>query len=76
MATKKSSKKQTSSTEKRPARRKKIMSLAEYEADRKTCEPSAPTTAPVGAGAKGPVEPAPKKRVAFQRRTWHIFPLA
>jgi hypothetical protein len=48
MTTKKSSKKQTSGTEKRPGKRKKIMSLAEYEADAKGSAPAAD----VGAGAK------------------------
>ncbi len=53
MTTKKSSKKQTSkSTEQRQAKRKKIMSLAEHEADRKAGEPAAPTAADVGAGSK------------------------
>jgi hypothetical protein len=35
-----------------PAKRKKIVSLAEYEADRKAGEPTAPATADVGAGLK------------------------
>ena len=60
MTTKKSSKKQTSSTEKRPAKRKKIMSLAEYEADAKGSAPAAD----VGAGPKraGKVAKPPKER--------------
>jgi len=45
-------------TEKRPARRKKIVSLAEYEADSKGKEKSAPG----GAGAKAATEPTPKTR--------------
>jgi hypothetical protein len=72
MTTKRSSKKQTSSTEKRPAKhpdgrphgRKKIVSLAEYEADRKANGTSAPTAADVGAGAKksGKADKPPKER--------------
>ena len=57
MTTKKSSKKQTSkSTEQRPAKRKKIVSLAEYEADSKGKEKSTPG----GAGAKAATEPTPR----------------
>ena len=48
MTTRKSSRKHASSAEKRPARRKKIVSLAEYEADAKGSAPAAD----VGAGAK------------------------
>ena len=59
MATKKSSKKQTtSSTEKRPAKRKKIVSLAQYEAEakaekaQKQAAPAAPTNGEVTLGSK------------------------
>jgi hypothetical protein len=53
MTTKKSSRKRTTGgTEKRPAKRKKIVSLAEYEADRTATGTSAPRAGEVGAGAK------------------------
>jgi hypothetical protein len=52
MTTKKSSRKQNSSTEKRPAKRKVITTLAVYVADAKAGAPAAPTAADVGAGAK------------------------
>ncbi|MFB3894595.1 MAG: winged helix-turn-helix domain-containing protein [Phycisphaerae bacterium] len=58
MTTKKSSKKQTSSTEKRPAKRKKIVSLAEYEADAKG---GAAATAE-GKPASGGKTPAKKRQ--------------
>jgi hypothetical protein len=75
MTTKKNSKKQIGSTEKRPAKRKKIVSLAEYEADRKAGEPSAPTTADVGAGLKRagkpgkPGKPAKARKPAAPRKS-------
>ena len=53
MTTKKSSRKRTTGgTEKRPAKRKKMVSLAEYEADAQAAGTSAPPAAHVGAGAK------------------------
>jgi hypothetical protein len=67
MTTKKSSKKQTSnSTEQRSAKRKKIVSLAEYEAE------AAKKPAPGGAGAKVGGKPpqnatTPKKRPTGER---------
>jgi hypothetical protein len=68
MTTKKSSKKQTSSTEKRPAKRKKIVSLAEYEAGskgkKKAKDDVAATVEAVEKGnlAEGITVPAAKKR--------------
>ena len=54
MTTKKSSKKQTSkSTEQRPAKRKKIVSLAQYEADAKRERPDTGVAATVDAVEKG-----------------------
>ncbi len=62
MTTKKSSTKQTKSAEQRPAKRKKIMSLAEYEADKKGGEaPAASTAAHVPPGSNKS-EPAKPKR--------------
>jgi hypothetical protein len=73
MTTKKSSKKQTSkSTEQRPAKRKKIVSLAEYEASRKAGETSAPTAAHVGASAKKSAKagkPAKERKPAAPRKS-------
>ena len=69
MTTKKSSRKQTSkSTEQHPVKRKKVMSLAEYEADAKG---SAPAT-DVGAGAKMSAKvgrPAKERRLAAPRKS-------
>lgn len=66
MSNKKTSKKQTKmSSDQRPAKRKKIVSLAEYEADRKTAT-AVPTTADVGAGSK---TPAKAKEPAKERKT-------
>ena len=66
MATKKSSRKQTSSAEKRLAKRKKIVSLAQYEANTKAGEPAAPPAADVGAGAK---KSAKAGQTAKERKT-------
>ena len=55
MATKKSSKKQAKATEQRPAKRKKIVSLAQYEAEskaQKQATPVTPTSADVTPGSK------------------------
>ena len=68
MTTKKSSKKQTCSTEKHPAKRKKIVSLAEYEADSKGSAPAAD----VGAGLKRagkPGKPAKERKPAAPRKS-------
>jgi hypothetical protein len=46
MATKKSTKKQTTQAQPRPAKRKKIVSLAQYEADAGTQESAAPPAQP------------------------------
>ena len=46
-----------SAAEPRPAKRKKIVSLAQYEAEAAAELQDAATAAPDGAGAKGPVEP-------------------
>jgi hypothetical protein len=65
MTTRKSKKKTSGNTsEKRPAKRKKIVSLAEYEADKKASAPVAPTTIDVGAGSKraGKADKPAKKR--------------
>jgi len=56
MTTKKISKKQINSTEKRPAKRRKIVSLAEYEADRTASGTAAPPAADVGPGSKKSVK--------------------
>ena len=61
MSTKKS-KKQTSSAEQRPAKRPKIMSLAEYEAGAKAEK----KTAPGGAGSKTPAK-LPKDATAAEK---------
>jgi len=64
MSSKKSSKKQTSSSiEQRPVKRKKIVTLAEYEAA------AAKQPAPGGAGAKTPTEPTPAAKAAKERPT-------
>jgi len=52
MTSTKSSKKRTSGTEKRPAKRKKIVSPAEYEAHAKAAAAGSEQTAHVGPGAK------------------------
>jgi hypothetical protein len=68
MTTKKSRKTRTSSTEKRQAKRKKIVSLAEYEADAKGSAPAAD----VGAGAKRAAkagEPAKERKRAAPRKS-------
>ena len=73
MTTKKSSRMQTSkSTEQRPAKRRKIMSLAEYEAGRKAGGPAAPTAADVGAGSKKAgkaAKPAKARQPAAPRKS-------
>ncbi|MFB3893282.1 MAG: winged helix-turn-helix domain-containing protein [Phycisphaerae bacterium] len=67
MTTKKSSRKRTTGgTEKRPAKRKVITTLAEYEADAKAGGTSAPPAADVGAGAK---KSAKAGRTAKGRKT-------
>jgi len=68
MTSKKSSKKRTSGTEKRLTKRKKIMSLAEYEADAKGSAPAAD----VGAGAKKSGKagkPAKERKSAAPRKS-------
>jgi hypothetical protein len=72
MMTKKTSKKQTSSAEKRPAKRKKIVSLAEYEADRKASATVAPPAVDVGVGAKKSAkagQPAKEPKPAAPRKS-------
>jgi len=69
MTTKKSSKKRTAGgTEKRPAKRKKIVSLAEYKADAKGSAPAAD----VGAGSKRAGKagkPAKERKPAAPRKS-------